>query len=257
MTKNTGSVGAAMHRLELRADSRLSEAARIAEVKAQGFVPLECGPEIPAAPARGRVGVFEATALYPKGESDFEMKPAGYMGRKTLQIADVFDVMNAQAARRKVDQPFNPSQIAMARFYRNLVEKHAVAGVRCSSLESIGGGSGGGGGEYIDAVLRDRDRIELIRGRIGDRSAMVVRRIRPSKRGSRVSIFDRMLVDSVCLKDQTIGQVLRAHGWSVQGRPIKALLVALADSLDRMMGPVRGGSLSACRFGDGPGSIWQ
>ncbi len=52
--------------------------------------------------------------------------------------------------------------------------------------------------------------------RVGTGTAMAVRKIRPPKRGSRVKITDRRLVDMVCLEDKPISAVLRAHGWSVQ-----------------------------------------
>ena len=231
--------------------------ARLAEVRALGFVPAEVGPEIPTAPARGPVRMVDMMASYPKGDDGFEVKPAGFLGRKTLRLADSFDVMAAKAARHKKPAPFTPAQVAMGRFYRNLVERHESAGVKCSSLESLSQrGGGGSGSDYMDAVLRDRDQIGALRKRIGVGSAMVVRRIRPSGRGSRTSIMDRRLVDIVCLEDGTITDVLRAHGWvregeAAQAKHIKALQVALRDALDRMMGPVRCGGASVAHFGAG------
>ncbi|WP_323789981.1 hypothetical protein [Thalassovita sp.] len=239
-----------------------AEAERIEAVKARGFVPDEVGPEVPEAPARGPVRMFESVKSYPKGADGFEVKRAGYMGRKTLQRADVFDVMAAKAARHKKSAPFNPSQVAIGRFYRDLVEKHACAGVKCSSLESLSQRGGNGGGEFMDAVLRDRQQIDVLRRRIGDGSALVVRRHRPSTRGSRVPILDRRLVDMVCLEDRAISDVLKAHGWvtdgqSAQGKQITSLSVALAQALDRMMGPVVRSRVQAAQFGVRVGSIWD
>lgn len=88
----------------------------------------------------------------------------------------------------------------------------------------------------MDAVLRDREEIERLRRQIGNGSAMVVRRIRPSKRGSRASISDRRLVDMVCLEDRALSDVLKAHGWSVYGETSQAASKALGRALDRMNG---------------------
>ena len=140
----------------------------------------------------------------------------------------------------------------MGRFYRDLVERHESAGVKCSSLESLSQrGGGGSGSDYMDAVLRDRDQIGALRKRIGVGSAMVVRRIRPSGRGSRTSIMDRRLVDIVCLEDGTITDVLRTHGWANDAKLRVALCKALAEVLDRMMGPVHRRGASVAHFGSG------
>ncbi|SIO36674.1 hypothetical protein SAMN05444722_1699 [Rhodovulum sp. ES.010] len=217
---------------------RAAEEARIAEVRARGHVPPDCGPEIPEAPARGPVRAFRPMALYPNGENDWEQKPAGHMGRAALQVADAFDVMAAQAARRKAAAPFTPGQVAMGRWYRTLVERHAAAGLRCSSVEALRASSGGGG-SFIDAVLRDRDAIARLRARIGEGEALSLRKVRPSKRGARVAIPDRALVDMVCLEDATLSDVLRRHGWAADARVRGLLRSALAEALDRMAGPRR------------------
>ena len=233
-----------------------AEAERIAGVLARGVVPRDCGPEVAQAPARGVFRLARPKALYPKGEDGFELKDAGYCGRATIVSCDVFDRMLAQAARRRKDAPLRADQVAMARHYRALVERHASAGVRCSSLEASGGGGSGGQGSFIDAVLRDRERIVALRRRIGSGSALVVRRVRPSKRGSRVGISDRKLVDMVCLEDMTLDQVAKAHGWAVKGAVRSALLSALSGALDRMLGPVRERRGDTVHFGEMPGSIW-
>ncbi|MDN5789115.1 MAG: hypothetical protein L0H65_19100, partial [Pseudorhodobacter sp.] len=66
--------------------------------------------------------------------------------------------------------------------------------------------------------------------------AMVVRRIRPSLRGSKASIPDRRLVDMVCLGGLDVTGVLRAHGWSAFGEHRDVLRRALCAALDRMQG---------------------
>ncbi len=213
-----------------------SEATRLAAIKAQGTVPAICGDAIPQAPARGAYRVFEPTALIPDGEGGFEAKSAGYRGRSAIQRADVFDVMAAKAARHNKASPLSAGQVAIGRHYRDLVERHACAGLKCSSIEAIRTGGSGRGGDFMDAVLRDREEIERLHRRIGTGSAIVVRRIRPSKRGSRVSIADRRLVDMVCLEDRALSDVLKAHGWSVYGENSRCVAQALAQTLEGMRG---------------------
>ncbi len=211
-----------------------AEAKRVASVKARGRLPKKCGGEIPNAPARGAFRVFQPTMLYPDGNESYVAKPAGYRGRSAIQRADVFDRMAASAARSKKPMPLSYAQVATGRYYRDLVERHACAGLKCSSIEAIRSSGSGRGGDFMDAVLRDREQIERLRRRIGTETAMVVRRIRPSKRGSRVSISDRRLVDMVCLEDRALSGVLKAHGWSVSGETSGAVAKALASALERM-----------------------
>lgn len=226
------------------------EAARIAAAKARGRVPEQCGPEIPEAPARGAFRVFEPKRLYPDGKDGYEVRPAGYRGRAAIRNADAFDVMTAAAARRKKPSPFTASQVSMGRHYRDLVERHACAGVKCSSLEAPRSGGSGQGGGFIDAVLRDREEIDRLRRRIGDGVAMEVRRVRPSQRGTRVAIPDRRLVDLVCIEEKTISDVLKAHGWTASGKTVTALAQALGRALDRMAGPVRKPGTATVHYGD-------
>ncbi|WP_197919325.1 hypothetical protein [Thiosulfatihalobacter marinus] len=256
-------------RMEARAERQAEEAARLDAVRGMGFVPRDVGPDIPQAPARGPVRMFEGRSMVQTDTGGFVRQRTGHMGRKTLQRADSFDLMSERAraahtrAVRRAEQegknkpvfqePFTPAQVAMGRFYRDLVEKHESAGVKCSSLESLSQRSAGSGSDFMDAVLRDRERIGVLRKRIGSGSAMVVRRIRPSGRGSRVTIMDRRLVDIVCLEDGTITDVLRTHGWvrsgeGAQAKHIAALRIALGEALDRMIGPARAGGISVARF---------
>jgi len=229
-------------RVQAKGRARLNaEAARIASVKARGAVPAACGDAIPEAPARGTFRMFEPLAHFPAGAAgDYVAKPAGYRGRKALQRADVFDVMAARASSNARPAPFSRSQVATGRYYRDLVERHASAGLQSSSIEAHRVGGSGQGGCFMDAVLRDREEIDRLCRRIGTGSAMVVRRIRPSKRGARVTIADRRLVDMVCLEDRSISEVLRAHGWSVKGDTVRPLQQALAQALDRMAPVGRG-----------------
>lgn len=211
---------------------------RVADVREAGRVPAECGPAAPDAPARGPVRVFTPIAHYPDGDDGYVVKPSGFLGRRTMRSADSFDVMEAKAKAANGSPPFTSHQVAIGRRYRDVVERHAAAGAKCSSLEALSGGSSDGG-SFIDAVLRDREEIEVLRRRIGAGAAMIVRRQRPSKRGIRITIMDRRLVDIVCLEDGTLTDVLRQHGWAVKADLRDALRRALAEALDRMIGGYR------------------
>ncbi|WP_273687343.1 hypothetical protein [Ketogulonicigenium vulgare] len=155
-------------------------------------------------------------------------------------IADVFDVMRLQAERRGGDFVLTHSQIAMARTYRDLVERHEAGGIKCSSAEASGGGGGGGSADSFTQARLDASRlIGTLRKRVGDGVAMEIRRIRPSHRGTRARISDRALVDQVCIMDQGISAVLRSHGWIVNGKTVAAATKALGAALDRMQGSAR------------------
>ncbi|MDN3710979.1 hypothetical protein QWZ10_02570 [Paracoccus cavernae] len=87
--------------------------------------------------------------------------------------------------------------------------------------------------------------IERLRERIGGGAAMVVRRVRPSKRAdadlctafrSARIITNRRLVDAVCLDGQSLRGVLEAHGWSTGSKNIVVVKEALAGVLDAMAG---------------------
>lgn len=224
-------------------DWRQAEAARIAAVRAAGQVPEACGSDIPHAPARGAVRVFEGVMLYPDGTDGWKAAPSGHMGRKGLARADAFDVMEAQARRAL----FSPSQKAVGRYYAALFEAHACAGMQCASLEAAVDRTGGGGGEYIDAVLRDRERLDALVRRIGTGAALAVRKDQPSVSGSRALITDRRLVDAVCIEGRTLSDVLRKHGWTKTGKSVACLRGGLCDALDRMCGPQGSGGIRAWR----------
>lgn len=224
-------------------DWRKAENARIAMVRALGEVPPECGSDIPHAPARGPVRVFEGVMLYPDGKDGWRAAPSGHAGRKGMARADAFDVMEAQARRGL----FTPSQKAVGRYYAALFEAHACAGMQCASLETAVDRTGGGGGEYIDAVLRDRERLNVLRQRIGSGVSLAVRKVRPSVSGSRALISDRRVVDMVCIEGRTLSDVLRSHGWAVTGKSRGLLRDAFCAALDRMCGPQGGGGIRAYR----------
>lgn len=222
-----------------------SEAARMAAMMRAATPPAECGGDIPVAPARGAFRVVTPLELVPGSEA--RVRQSGYRGpgeaapRAGVVLADVFDRMARDAARAGAPEPFSAGQVAAARRYRDLVERHEAGGVKCSSLEARAGGSSRGG-DVADARLIEGREIEAMRRRVGTGVALAVRRLRPSARGGASTgiITDRALVDAVCLQGLSLSAVLRAHGWSCYGGHREALRTALAGALDRMQGyPLR------------------
>lgn len=211
----------------------LAESMRLDKVRASGAVPDVCGPEIPVAPARGPVRVVEMRALYPDGRDGWKSAPTGHAGRKTMTRCDALDVMEARAGRVLL----TPGQRAMGRFYAALTERHASAGLRCTSLETrTDRGGGAGRGEFIDAVLRDARRLEELHRRIGMGAAMAPRARRVGA-DARVVILDRELVDGVFLHGLTFDRLLERSGWARSRDVRERLRAALAACLDRMAGP--------------------
>lgn len=205
---------------QARDQRRGDEAERLRRMLDQA-TPPEGMQAAPVAPARGIMQrVNDAAGPYWRG-------------------ADQLSVMCRQArARHRGDAPFvapfTPGQIAMGRHYQTLVEQHDSAGMKCASVEARGGGGGGSGqGGFIEALLHDREEIRSLHQRIGDGFALQVRRGAGS---GRRPITLRRLVDAVCLEDQDVTAVLRAHGWAAKGDAREALRAALSEALDRMQG---------------------
>lgn len=247
------------HRVE--AFHALPESARLAVVRDAGRVPDACGDAMPLAPARGAGRAVHMLASYPKGERDTVVKPAGHLGRKTVILCDAIDTMRAQSARKGKALALTESQIGMARMYATLVADHLAGAVRGISLESSGGGHGGTREGFTDHRLDLSRRIDVLRARIGTGSAMAIRRIRPSKRGdgppavTRANIPDRALVDLVCLEGLTISDVLARYGWSVKGDTVQAATKALAEALERMIGPRVRQDIQVVHFGAPPSGL--
>ena len=241
-----------------RAEHRDAEAARIERVRARGHVPDACGSEIPQAPARGAFRVVTPTQAVPDSAGNLQSRPSGYRGRKAIREIDAFDRMALQALRAGKPHPLTSSQIAMGRYYRDLTERHAASGLRGARYDGLvgGSGSGGAGGGYMDAVIRDGRRLALLHARIGSGVSLKVRRVRPSVRGTRVNIPDRQLVDQICLSERSVSEILERANWALSGTARRSCTQALAEALERMMGPARGQVLEVAHFGDGPQSIW-
>jgi hypothetical protein len=92
-----------------------------------------------------------------------------------------------------------------------------------------------------EAVLADMQRLGWLQRRIGQGTALVVRRVRPSRRGGdgikrARNIRDADLVRLFCVDAETLSAVLVAHGWSDYRENKKALHCALCAALERMRG---------------------
>lgn len=226
--------------------SRLLARARGDLVQDEAHLRDRCGPAITLPPARGRLVAFVPMALRPRADvvtprdiDDYDLEHVGYRGRDAARQADAFDLMEDQARRAfrgSADAfvpPFSPGQVAVARRYRALVERHDAGGMKCASLETLRGG-GGMGGDFMDAFLDEGRAIEELRERIGTGIALTVQRQRAGS--ARRSIPARVLVDMVCLQDRTLSDVLQRHGWSDKGEYIASAREALQAVLDRMRG---------------------
>lgn len=205
-------------------------------VMARAAVPESCGPAILAAPARGAAIRFQPVAVVPKGASDWAIEPVGYRGRDAIRQADGFDKLERAARRKGEAGPFSPGQISAGRAYAALVEFVSAGGVKLSSLEARGGGAAPGAGLFIDRYSDAVRQLEALRRRLGDRPAMAVRRVRPSRRGAESavarSIGNRALVEGFCVAGQSLVEILLAHGWCKTGRNVEALRAALAEALE-------------------------
>lgn len=229
-------LNAATARDDVKASYADQERLRLAAILAAAAVPAECGGRIIAAPARGAFKVEPQTQLLPQGADDWAQADAGFAGWRPIRAVDVFDVMLRAAVRADLPAPFTPGQVAIGRRYRDLTEKHAAGGIKCSDL--IGRVGGGSGGDFMDVFLAEGAELAAMQRRVGTGAALSVRRVRPSVRGGagRRNIPDRALVDMVCLGGRGVGDVLRAHGWAVKGDTRKAVTEALCGALDRMIG---------------------
>jgi len=190
--------------------------------------PESCGPEIPVAPARGRILAYAPQAVRPTA-TGYEVQHDGFRGRDAARAADVFDVMLQQVARRGGEAPFTPGQIEAGRTYAMLVERHSSVSLRCISIESQRG-SGSAGGAFMDAVLAEGEVIRRMEAAIGMGMALEVQR----ETGARRDIPIRRLVDMVCLEGKSVTAALRAFGWPVYGGVRGQAYAALGDALDRM-----------------------
>ncbi|WP_066706941.1 hypothetical protein [Celeribacter ethanolicus] len=199
-------------------------------VRRMGAVPSVCGPEVVEAPARGpiRLVVPTVTRVVEGGAKEAERVAMSHEGRKVARVCDVFDLMEVRAKRKL----FSEAQIEVGRRYGALVERHAKGATKCSSLEAMGGG---GAGEFMDAFLAEGCEIAALRRAAAyDRAGheVVALEVRVGAKLRRILAGD--LVERVCVGQQSLSAVLRAHGLSNRGGHIGGLRGALGAALDRM-----------------------
>ncbi len=206
--------------------------AGVAAVKAAATPPETASPNIIAAPARGPALVapqFE-TVQTPSGP---RTRKATQDGFHPVRAADAFDRMALQHKRAGGKSAlFTVAQVEAGRAYAALAERVASEGIRCSSLEVRAGSGAGstGGRDWIDGVIGRSDRLERMQAAIGYGLAMEPE----ADGGKRTAIRVRELVDAVCIKGKSLGQVLDAHGGAARGQSWAMLQQALADALDRL-----------------------
>lgn len=206
-----------------------SEAERLTMIRAAAQPPERCGPDMPAAPARGPVVAVQPQEMR-RTEDGYDLVHTGFCGRDALRAADAFDIMARQARRAGGGDPFTPRQRGAGRDYAGMVERHSANGLKGRSIEVMRGGSGPTGG-VADLVLAEGLRIRAMQAAVGQGFALAVRR---QGKGLRRAVRLIDLVDAVCLHGVTLDHVLRRHGWSCQCEPRQQLQAALAAALDRM-----------------------
>lgn len=211
------------------ADWMAAEDAAVEEVKAQATPPETASPNIIAAPARGPQLVapqFE-TVQTPSGP---RTRRATQDGFHPVRRADAFDVMALQHKRAGGKGAlFTVAQVEAGRAYAALSERVAAEGVRCSSPEARQGGTRQHV-DWIEGVIARSARLARMQVAIGDGLA-----VEPDDESSkRTAIPVRSLVDAVCIKGWTLGQVLRAHGWHPRGSGLAVLRQELMVALDRL-----------------------
>ena len=222
------------------------EGERVERVKAGAANPSDCSAEIITAPARGPLAPFREGYWHEKdGQGEWRNIP--YRSGCPGQARDIFDFMTDQATRRGGDAPFTAAQVGAGRDYRALHERVQSAGVKSSKAFDVQT-AGRGRVDFMDAYIRDTERLAMFHDAIGSVIAKDVKRV-SSDRARRVIITDdilaqsdnriitvRALVDDVCIKERALSDVLGAHGWSVTGKNRKALRGALCAALGRMQG---------------------
>ena len=206
------------------------EGQRLGAIKAASVAPESCGPEIPLAPARGRLLAVEPFEMVRTAEG-YEAQHVGFAGRDAARAADVWDRMADQARRAGGADPFTPAQVATARTYAMLVERHSAVGLKGRSIETAGRGGASAGDGVMDLIIDEGRRIAAMERAVGAGLAMAVRR---QGKAGRTGIGALVLVQSVCLQGLSVSEVLVRHGWSKYGDTVARAQAALGQALDRM-----------------------
>lgn len=214
------------------------EADRLADIKARSARPDGCGSEIvDVAPARGPVQRFQPREVVMTDAGQVRVTRSGHNGNDALRRGDAFDVMQEQASRRRsypAVQLFTAGQISAGRDYAALYERCAAAGVRCSSIEAMGGT--GGQGSFIDAVISDSRRLAALDRAVGDNVVLSPRGAQAHSDRGRKIVRASDLVHGVCVEGLTTSQMLQRFGWPRGMATVKTTRAALCAALDRMQG---------------------
>lgn len=222
------------------------ELERVTQIRESAKVPDDCSPEIIAAPARGALSPFRE-GYWHDTDRGGEWRNVPYRSGCPGRTRDIFDTMTDQATRRGGDAPFTAAQVGAARDYRDLHEAVQSAGVKCSSTfdDKV---RGQGRVDFMDAYIRDSERLGLFVRAIGDGVAKDTKRKVPVIEGAvkvgdvqlrqigRRLITVRRLVDDVCIGERALSDVLVAHCWRSTGKNRMALRAALCAALGRMQG---------------------
>lgn len=206
------------------------EGQRLAALKAGAVAPDSCGPEIPVAPARGRLLPVHPVEMV-RTDDGYEAQHVGFAGRDAARASDVWDRMADQARRAGGADPFTPAQVAAARTYAALVERHSAVGLKGRSIETAGRGGSGARDGVMDLIIDEGRRITAMERNVGAGLALEVQR---KGKGVRTGIPTLVLVRAVCLEGLTVSEVLVRHGWSAYGDVRSQAQRALAAALDRM-----------------------
>lgn len=224
---------AAMRAVGLRMGRVVGQGAQA--LRARAAVPAACGPEIVAAPARGPVARMAPVEMRPVAEG-WEAQHVGFQGRDAARVRDVWDRIEEAARACGAPSPFTASQVAVAREYAALVERHAASGMRGFSVEARVDGGGKGDG-YADAVIAEGLRLEALRQAAEGRAVL----------GKGVVVSRLMLVDWVALGWQTPSAVLARCGVAAKGRTRERVRLVLAGALEAM---ARAGRRPVVKKGD-------
>lgn len=164
----------------------------------------------------------------------------------------------------------DPYLVEIGNLYGGMVEALQGSDLRGVDLMSSGGGSSGPEGA-VDRRLRYRALVDA-----ADRTLQACPALRPGHAGRkpqgdaklgkvhkakptsgtvkpvRLPIRALTVVQSVCVGDRTLGQVLKAHGWAAKGRSQARLVEYLADVLGEVAGAM--GEVEPVEIGRGFGS---
>lgn len=226
-----------MAQRKIKNEALQAEAERLDQIKARSMRPDGCGSEIvDIAPARGPVRRFQPREVVMTDSGQVRVTRSGHNGKDALQRADAFDVMMQKGkGRASADAApmFTAGQISAGRDYAALYERCAAAGIRCSSIEALGGG---GQGSYNETLSDDLSELASLDRKIGNDVVLSPRGAQAhADRGRKVMRAHEMVV-AVCVAEMTISQLLIKFGWRPTPKTRKKLSLALCGALDRMQG---------------------